>query len=196
MAFGNGIPGGHGGEPVVGNPHPTEFRRRNDYRPSANAECEIYPHAVPKIPVSDYVKEIANRLWLLPQYNWQNACNPISEPQILYADPWRRRLVQWPLGYTQGATGTTKYFTQCWRFNREGKGKRLLERLFAPSAPEGFNLCLVVSGVTWWFSEENRCSTSLIARVEGIINNESHEKFIMEKAGKLLADVKAWLKGA
>lgn len=195
MVHGDGMSGGQDGGHADG-PHPSEFSRRNVYRASANAEFEIYPHAVPKLPVGDYVKLAAERHWLLPQYNWQNAGNPVSISQILYADPWRPRLAQWPLGHKEGATGTTKYFAQCWRFNQKNEGKGIWEKFAAPIAPEGFNLFLVVSGVTWWFSEENCCSSSLIARVEGIINSDSHEKFIMERASKLLTDVRAWLTGA
>ena len=148
------------------------------------------------MPVGEYVKEAAARAWLLPVRNWQNAADPITEHRILHADPWRPRLVEWPLGYTEGATGSTNYFAQCWEFNRDGKGKRILEKLSKPIPPDGFNLYLVVSGVTWQFTKTKLCSTSLIARIEGINKYEAHEKFMMERAGKLLADLEAWLKGA
>lgn len=195
MAFGFGM-GGFDGGAVPGSFHETRFRRRNDYRPLANAELNIYPHPDPRMPVSEYVKKAAAQAWLLPTYNWQQAGNPVSEPRILHADPWQPEVVQWPLGYSEGATGTTTYFAQCWEFDRDGKDKGAMERLFRPIAPEGFNLHLVVSGVTWRFAEKNCCSTSLVARIEGIVKYESHEKFMMERAGKLLADVEAWLKGA
>jgi len=193
MAYGYGIPGGYDGGSIGDGFQQTRFSRRDDYRPSANAECEIYPHAAPKMSVSDYVKEAAARCWFLPQYNWQNAANPVHVPQILSADPWRPRLAKWPQGYSPGATGSTDYFAQCWRFNHKGEGKGFWERLSPPPAPAGLVLCLVVSGVTWRFVEQNCYSTSLIARPEGIVNNESHEAFLMKQAGKLLADVKAWL---
>jgi hypothetical protein len=158
-------------------------------------EFEVYPHAVPPKQVSEYVSEAAERAWLAPQRNWQNASDPGSETHITYIDPWRPGLAQWPLGYKKGTSGTTKYFARCWRFNPDVAGRGFWEKLSPPIAPDGFNLFLVVSGVTWWFAEENRCSTSLVARAEGIINDASHERFLMQRAGKLLADVKAWLEG-
>jgi hypothetical protein len=185
--------GGYGGETSPGSYHYTPFRRRNDHRPSSHIERDIYPHARPPMLVSDYMKEAAARAWLLPQHNWQNAGNPISEHQILYADPWRPGLAQWPIGHTPRATGTTECFAQCWKFNKDNEGKGIWEKLSAPIPPEGLILFLVVSGVTWWFAEQNRCSTSLVARIEGIINHDSHERFMMEVAGKLLTDVSAWL---
>jgi len=88
-----------------------------------------------------------------------------------------------PGGYDGGSIGDG--FQQT-RFSRRDD--------YRPSpAPAGLVLCLVVSGVTWRFVEQNCYSTSLIARPEGIVNNESHEAFLMKQAGKLLADVKAWL---
>jgi hypothetical protein len=195
MAFGFGM-GGYGGISLGDGPHPSRFSRRNKHRPSSNAESNIYPHAYPPKPVSEYVKEAAERAWLLPQYSWQNPGSPVSVHQLLYADPWQPDLAQPPLGYKKGDTGSTDYFAQCWRFNDKKEGKGFLEKLSAPIAPEGFNLFLVVSGVTWRFFEQNCCSTSLIARVEGINKDESHERFIMNIAGKLLSDVEAWLKPA
>jgi len=189
-----GLPLGFMGGPIGDGPNPSYFSRRN-HRASANVERDIYPHPVPRLEVSDYVKEAAPRHWLSPQHNWQNAGSPRSEPRILYANPWQPGLKQSPVGYTNGATGTTKFFAQCWKFDREIAGKGVWEKFNAPIAPDGFNLFLVVSGVTWWYSQENRCSTSLIARAEGIINDASHEQFIMERAGKLVADVKTWLEG-
>jgi hypothetical protein len=41
MAYGSGIPGGYDGGPIGDGPHQSRFSRRDDYRPSANAECEI-----------------------------------------------------------------------------------------------------------------------------------------------------------
>jgi hypothetical protein len=41
MAYGSGIPGGYDGGPIGDGPHQARFSRRDDYRPTANAECEI-----------------------------------------------------------------------------------------------------------------------------------------------------------
>jgi hypothetical protein len=195
MAFGFGM-GGYDGGPIGDGPHPGTLSRRNDSRPTANAERDIFPHNSPKMPVSEYVKEAAARAWLLPVYNWFNAGQPVYESQILPADPWRPDPKKMPSGYSKGATGSTSYFAQCWKLDGEGKGKGLLEKLSRPIPPEGFNLYLVVSGVTWRYTKENRCATNLIARIEGIIKYDSHELFMMKRAGKLLADVEAWLKGS
>lgn len=94
--------------------------------------AKFYPHAAPKMSVSDYVKEAAALLVFAPI--------------------------------------------------------QLAER-----APAGLVLCLIVSGVTWRFVDQNCYSTSLIAWPESTVNDESHEAFLMKQAGKLLADVKAWL---
>ena len=194
MAFGFGM-GGYGGGPIGDGPHPGTLSRRNDSRPTANAERDIFPHNSPKMPVSEYVKEAAARAWLLPVYSWSHAGQPMYEPQILPADPWRPDPKEMPPGYKKGATGSTTYFAQCWKLDQEGKGKGLLEKLSKPIPPEGFNLYLVVSGVTWRYAEENCCATNLIARAEGIIKYDWDERFIMARAGKLLGDVEAWLKG-
>ena len=101
MAFGFGM-GGYGGISLGDGPHPSRFSRRNKHRPSSNAESNIYPHAYPPKPVSEYVKEAAERAWLLPQYSWQNPGSPVSVHQLLYADPWQPDLAQPPLGYKKG----------------------------------------------------------------------------------------------
>jgi hypothetical protein len=78
MAYGSGIPGGYDGGPIGDGPHQARFSRAMTIvlRPMPNAK--FYPHAAPKMSVSDYVKEAAARCWFLPQYNWQNAPQPAS----------------------------------------------------------------------------------------------------------------------
>jgi hypothetical protein len=78
MAYGSGIPGGYDGGPSATGPIRLDSRAAMTIvlRPMPNAK--FYPHAAPKMSVSDYVKEAAARCWFLPQYNWQNAPQPAS----------------------------------------------------------------------------------------------------------------------
>ena len=154
-------------------------------RPTPNARFILT--LFPKFRSAIMSEEMANRLWLLPQYNSSRiACNPISEPQISLrrslATASRAMAVRLARKAQQARLNISP---NAGDFNREGKGKRLFGKAFARlPAHRGIQFVsrrirrnLVVFGRKSLFDKSDRQG------VEGIINNnESHEKFIMEKS--------------